>query len=380
MTRKYNKLLCIFILPLILTGCWDYKDINNRTIGITTGIDISKDGTESIGEKVKLWAGSQGEGSSSSNSIEVYKFKGIGITFENMKKNYETQIPELNFDQSAIALIVGKNYAEKIGIESYMNRAYYSQGLRSSIHVTVSEDALDDLFSKKVDNAISIGYGIEETLRYLNHEGKTMVKSVQEIQSDSRFGNIGYLIPYITVSNNTVKYLGFAVMVNSKMVDIIKYEESNGFLLLLSKKAVDTRAFSSPNDYKNLLSITSSLKKRSIKTSYENNKINIYIDLKLKSVIDYEYHIEPLSNSDIKKLQGTIKSKLNEDVLTAINRSRNEFKSDVFGFARYFKAQNSEIYKTINWSDEYPNAVFHVKVNTTITSTGLLDPNAEKPK
>ena len=126
-----------------------------------------------------------------------------------------------------------------------------------------------------------------------------------------------------------------------------------------------------------MLSIITDLKKKSIRTSYEDKKVNIYIDLNLKSVMQYEYHIEVLSNEDIKKVESIIESEAKEKILSAIKRSQNEFKSDIFGFARYFKAENPVVYRTINWKEEYAEAVFHVKVNTTIVSTQLLDTNAE---
>lgn len=380
MIRKYNKIICIFILPIFLTGCWDYKDINDRTIGITIALDSVNDEITILGELIKLSSGNSEETSMNNKITQIYKYKASGKTFENMRTNFDVQVPGPDFSQSVVALVISKRYAEKMGIESYMNRTYFSQGLRSSVTVAVSEESADELFSKKVDNTVSIGYGIENTLRYLEKEGMTIQKSIQEIQSDISLRSIGYLIPYVTVQNNTTKSLGFAAMVDSKLVGIINGGESNGFLLILSKKAGETRAIPSPSDDKNLLSITSNLRKRSIRTSYEDNKINIYIHLKLESVMKYQYHIEPLSNENIKKVDKIIEYEIKKNVLAAINRSQKEFKSDVFGFARYFKAENPMVYRTINWEKEYTEAVFHVNVDTTITSTGLLDPNAEKPK
>lgn len=379
MIKKYNKLACILLLSIFLTGCWDYEDIDKRTITISSGLDILNNEIELTGENVKLGVAASGEGSS--NKItETYKYKAVGKTFEDTRKNRDIQYPATSFDQTAIAFVISKRYAEQIGIESYINRIYFGPGLRSSIHVSIAKDSMDELFNKKVNNAVSIGYGIEQTLRYLDKEGKTELKSVQEIQSDINFGSLGYLLPYLTVENNTVKLLGSAVIVDSKLAYIIKQDEIGGFLLLLSKKAGDTRAIPSPNDDKNLLSIKSDLKKRSIRTSYGDNKINIYIDLKLKSEMQYQYHIEPFSNEDKKKIEGIIESIIKENVLSAISRSQNEFKSDVFGFARYFKAENPKVYKTIDWKEEYTKAVFHVSVSTTIIDTGSLDSNAEKPK
>lgn len=380
MIRKHYKIVSIVLLSILLTGCWDYTDINERAIGITAGLDIVDDKLEISGEKVKPASSPSGEGGGDNKITETYKFKATGINFEDMRKSNEAQLPAAGFEQSTIAFVISKRYAELRGLESYMNRVYFAPGLRSSIHACVVKETMDELFKKKVENAISIGYGIETTLRYLEKERKTVLKSVQEIQSDMNFGSIGYLIPYITVENNTVRYLGFAAMVDSKLVDIINEKEIGGFLLLLAKKTGDTRAFASPRNDKNLLSIKSELKKRKIKTSYEDNRINIYIDLKLESSLQYQYYIEPFTDEDKKKIEEIIENEIKKSVMSAIDRSKNQFKSDVFGFARFFKAQNFRVYKNINWKEEYPRAVFHVNVSTAIGSLEALDPNAKKPK
>jgi spore germination protein KC len=380
MIGKYNKLICVLLLPIFLTGCWDYQDINERTISITVGVDVLDDDIEFVGEKVKPSSGSAGEGSTNSKVTETYKFKASGRNIDDMRREYETKIPRPDFTQSAVAFVISKKYAEKKGIESYINRGYFTAGLRSSMHVAVSKESVDELLSKKVENAISVGYGIETTMDYLERDGKAFMKSVQDIQSDINFGNIGYLLPYITIDDNTIKYLGFAVMVDSRLVDTVNIEDSDGFLFLLSKKANDTRAFGIPNNNEDLISINTRLKKRRIKTSYEDNKINIYIDLKLQSQVRFQYHIKPLSDEDIQKIEEKIETEMKKNILAALKRSQNEFKSDVLGFARYFKSENPKIYKTINWKQKYSEAVFHVNVNTTIANTGLLDPNVKKPE
>jgi spore germination protein KC len=376
MISRYNRAICALILSLFLTGCWDYRDVNKRTIGITMGVDDLNDDVEYVGEKAKLWSGSSTEGSMA--QIETYKYTASGINFEKGRADNDNKLPSPDFPGATRVVVFSKKYAEKRSILPYINRLYYLIGLRSSVPVVISERKLDELFSSKIDNDICIGYGIENTISYLNDYGITMQKTVQEIQSDIRFANIGYLLPYVTVQDDTIKYLGLAVMKDSKLVGIIKREDSSGFLLVLSKKSGDIRVVPNPSNEKNLLSIKSTLGKRSIKTSYEDKKIHIYIDLKLKSQLQYEYKIEALSKQDIKKVEEIISNKLKENILSAAKRSQDEFKSDVFGFARHFKAANPRVYKYIDWNKEYPNAIFHVNVDTTIVNTTLLDPNAKK--
>ena len=378
MISRYNKIICVMILPLFLTGCWDYKDVNKRSIDLSIGVDEVDNKLEFTGEIAKLQSSSQGS-KGTSQITDVYKYRSLGMYFEGSRGEYDAKNPGPDFSGATRVVVFSKKYAEKTGIKSYINRLYYVVGFRNSVLVTVSKEPTNEFFNGKVKNDICIGYAVEDTVRQLEADGGALYKTVQDILSDIQFGDIGYLVPYITRDKDTIKYLGLAAMKDSKLEGTIKSEESNGFLFILSKKPVTISVIPNPSDEKKLLSIRTILGRRSIKTSYIDKKINIYIDLKLNAQLQYEYSMEPLSKNDMKKIEDTVSNKIKEDINSAIKRSQNDFKCDVFGFARDFKAENPEYYREINWKEEYPKAVFHVNVETTIKNTNLMDPNGKKP-
>lgn len=373
---RRSKIACILMLCLFLTGCWDYRDVNRRTIAISAGADILNNNIVNAGEKAKLWSSFLGKGSTN-QVIESYKYKAEGKNFDDVRSNFEAGISNPDFPGSIRVFVFSKRYAEERGIKSYMKRLYYLIGLRSSVMLAVSKESVDELYSKKVNNDISIGYGIEDTVKHLDLNGRALYKTVQDIESDIEFGSIGFLLPYITEENDAIKYVGFAAFNGNKLVGTVKREDGNGFLFVLSKKATDIRSITYPKNPKTLISIKSNLVKRSIKTSYKDNVINIYINLKLKSQMQYEENVEPINKQDRKEVEKIIQNEIKEDILSSVVRSQKEFKSDVFGFARYFKGQNIKIYRQINWKEEYPKAIFHVNVDTNIVNTNFLDPNAK---
>ncbi|AKN31410.1 spore gernimation protein GerC [Clostridium carboxidivorans P7] len=375
-SRRYSKIVCTLMLCLFLTGCWDYRDINRRTITISIGADVLNDNIVNVGEKAKLSSSSLEKGNTN-QMIETYKFQGKGKNFDEVRSSFDAKTPNPEFPGSTRVFVFSKRYAEERGIEPYMKRLYYLIGLRSSIMLAVSKESVDELYSKKVKNDISTGYAIEDTIRYLDLNGSALYKTVQNIESDMEFGSIGFLLPYVTEEDDTIEYLGFAAFNGNKLVGTVKREEGKGFLFVLSKKVTDVRSINHLKNPKTLISIKSNLAKRSIKTSYKDNKINIYINLKLKSQMQYEENVEPINKQDMEEVKKIIENKIKEDILSSVIRSQKEFKSDVFGFARYFKGENIKIYRQINWKEEYPKAIFHVNVDTNIVNTNFLDPNAK---
>lgn len=373
MINKYKKIAFVVLIPLLFTSCWDYMDVNKRDIIISIGVDDINDNVQFTGEAAKVTSTS----SQIKGTMESYPYEALGKYFEGARSDYDSEIPGPYFAGATRCVVFSEKFSRK-GVEAYINRLNSVVGFRNSVLIVISKEPPKQLFSKKIENDMSMGYAIDRTIRHLADNGAALYTTVQEIKSDIDFKNIGYFIPYVTVDENTIKYLGMAAMKDSKLVGLVNRANSSGFIFLISEKPRITRAMPSPKNKENMLAIHTTMKKRKIKTKYVDNKINIFIDLKLKSQLQYEYTMESLSNDDIKKLETEIANNIKTNILSAIMRSQNEFKCDVFGFARYFKADNAYEYKHLDWSQEYPKAIFHVNVSTTIKNTNLLDPNAKK--
>lgn len=376
--KKLFKLSVVTLcFPLTLAACWNYKDINMRSIDLCIGVDNNGGEVQYVGEFAKLITNELEKGEAS--LTDVYKYKASGNFFESTRQNYDNRTNALDFSGAVRSVIFSQKYAEEIGIESYINRLNYVNQFRNSVLIAISDEPIETLLKDPVENDISVGYAIENTISYLSDSGRTLYKSAQSIVSDISFKNIGYLLPYISRSKGAINYLGFAVMKDSKMIGVIPKKESTGVLFLLSKKPTTTKLLSHPSYQDNLVNSKVFLDKRKIKTSYLDNHVVIDIDLKLLSEIMYEYKITPLSDNDIKILENSISTLIKDEITSAITKSKKDFKCDIFQIARHFKASNYTEYKELDWEKEYVNAKVNVNIKTTIKNINVLDPNGKVP-
>lgn len=373
MTNKIIKILFISMLSIALSGCWDYEDINDRNITLSIGVDEEDGKIAFNGEIAKLISESD-EGSSTASVTDVYQYNSKGKDFEEARNDFDNKTPLLDFSGAIRSVVFCKEYAEE-GIEAYIYRISFIPGFRSSVLIAISKENTGELFEKKVVNDISVGYAIEDTLLHLEKEGAAIYTTAQDIRRDISFKEIGYVIPYITREEDTIKYLGLAVMKNSKLIGIIDAADSSGFLYISGKNATFTKTISNPQNETNLLSIKTILKKRKITTDYNDGKIYINIKLYLSSQLQYEYVKEPISQEALKELENIIANMIKEEAISSIKRSQKEFECDIFGFARYFKADNPQIWKSINWVEKYPDARFNVEVKSKIVNYNLVDVN-----
>jgi spore germination protein KC len=376
MIKKYSRLGFILILSLTLEGCWDYEDINRRSISLSIGLDKSGGKWEPNTEFAEFSSG-LGKGKEGPQVPAKYHNRAVGKDFEEGRNEYDIKIPFVDFSGANRVIVFNRDYAQD-GIEQYINRIDFSPVLRKSLLVVVSRETTDTLFEAKVINDISVGYAIEDTIRSLSKQGRTIYKTAQNIQSDIQFKDIGFLIPYVGLEENSIKYLGLAAMKDAKLVGIVDEKEARGFLFLVGKKPIYRESIINPDNKSNKVSIETMLKRRKIKTSYTDNRININISLNLDAKLQYEYFIEPISPKAISELEDVIAKELKNEVNNALEKSKGEFQSDVFGFAKYFRADNPSIYKQLKWKDEYPNVNFNVDVKVKVINTNLLNTDMKR--
>ncbi|QGU94321.1 hypothetical protein GOM49_03635 [Clostridium bovifaecis] len=271
MIKGCYKLWVMLMISSLLTGCWDYKDVNRRNIRLSVGVDKVDDKIEFIGENTNL-LGEQEKGGEKIQIPTPSYYIASGNSLEEIKEKLDASTPLEDFSGAMRVVVFGKGYAED-GIESYINRINYLTYLRKSLLIVVSKEAPRELFQRQVVNDIAIGYAIENTIRQLSENGRCVYITAQEVQANIQNKDIGYILPYVGIEDDIIKHIGFVIMKDGKMVGIVSNEESNGFLYLLLKKAVDRKAISGVGNKDNLYSVRITLKKRKIKTNYIDKKL-----------------------------------------------------------------------------------------------------------
>lgn len=375
MIKKSRKFL-IILLSLFLTGCWDYRDINERAITLSVGVDIVNDDIEFSGEIAKLTSTPGGD-EEKAQAKGVYNLLSYGKDFEEARIHYDAVNPFPVFLGATRVVAFGEKFAKQ-NIEPYLNRINKLHDYRKTLLVVVTRESPREIFEMKVEKAFSVSFLIEDIVDNLKTKKMTVYSNVGEILSDIALEEVGYMLPYIGVEEGGIEYLGLAVMKNSKLIGIIDMVDTDGILYLLADEPVLTESLFSSEKEKNKYSLRTAVKKRKIKTDYKDGKVVININLDMTAELRYQYYLRPISDAEIKKLEHRVSAKIKQDIINNIERSQKEFKCDIFHFAKYFMAEHPKIYDQIKWEEEYPQAEVEVAVKTKIINLGLLDPNAKK--
>ncbi|MHB8125894.1 MAG: Ger(x)C family spore germination protein [Desulfitobacteriaceae bacterium] len=375
MVRRLSKVLLIFFCLLLLTGCWDYKDLEDRTLVTAIGVDYDSGFYNLLQEIIQVRKQQGGEQKQSETQNALIKGQGKDLEEAENQRNYSSPFPM--FLGAVKVVILGQGLLQK-GMESYLNRINRLTDYRKTTLMVASREEPEKILQVKVKNEVSVGFMIEDTINQMREIGIGLYTSTGDIITSSASGEEGYVIPYIGLEDDTVKYLGLAVLKDYKLAGILDAKDSQAAVYLLAQKPKLKVSIPHPKNEDNLLSMVMRVKKRNIKADYVDEKVDININLVIDAQLRYEYTIEPLEDEEINNLEDSLSREVEEEILKVVNATQDKYQTDIFHFVRYFRAKNPVKYKEINWQDEYPLANIHVQVKTNLRDMNLFNPNAKK--
>ncbi|WP_129600710.1 Ger(x)C family spore germination protein [Anaerophilus nitritogenes] len=375
MLKKAYEILILIICSIALVGCWDYRDIDQKCVVVSIGVDKVKNMIEFSGE-VAQFASSKEKGEKA-QVANVYNMESLGKTFGEARKNYDSSNPFPLFLGAARVVVFGQDYAKE-GIGSYLNRVDRTTDYRKTVLAVVSKEKPSILLNTDTQKDIAVGFLIENIIGYLENKGRSIYSTVGDLLSDIELQQAGYVMPYIGMKKDNISYLGLAVMKDSKLIDIIDEKNTQGMLYLLVKNLSSFEGIEEIENKNNKYSFLISIKKRKIKIDYEKNIPVIYIDLDLDAQLSYQYYREHLHKKNIEKLEKEISKKQKQKIQQIIQKAQKEYKCDIFGFAEYFRAQHIQEYEKMKWREIFPNSKVVIRVNTKIINTNLVNQNVKE--
>jgi spore germination protein KC len=372
MLKKHFKYFSLFIalgfISLLFTGCWDYKDIEKRSLVMTIALDKAGPNKVRFDDEVAEFIYS----TTSQIKYNLIHYQGEGSNFDTARIDIEASVRnELN-NGSVRGLVIGENFARENGIEEYLNRINKHYDIRKTITLVISKCPTKELIETSVKENRSVGFFVEDNIRTLFQHSDINV-NVAKAVSDMRMDGMGTLIPCIDLENDKIKYVGLAVIKDSKLIDIISSQNTTGILLIDAPKVPMTITLIDPKDSSNTTAFKLTKAKKKIKTYYKNDEVIMDLSLDVRASMTHQYKIVPQDEKALEEIEEALSKNLKNSVEEAIRKSQNDYKVDLFEFIKYFKAQHPVKYRSLNWRDAFPKAKINVKVNVNITDKNGMD-------
>jgi len=388
---KKKLLLLIFIL--LLSGCGNYRELNNMAIVTGVGIDKIDDKYE-LSFLIANSPKSQTSSKEGEAQTTVYSAKGKTLSEASGRINYRSP-KQLYFGHINVIIIsedIGKDGFFKIS--DYFLRHYESR--KKFFLMQSKKDKPKDIL-KIVSPLESFPSGSIATLIKSNQETQSVVETVDYSSFIERILEKGYdpILPVITISGNKKKGEDMKNIESTEpeaflklnSIAIYKDDKFKGYEPFKYGQAINVM-----NNHNNELKTTFKYKNSHISFNSETmkSKINIKSPKEIDININGKGYLTEVNISDnienpktIKKMEKALNKSIKKNIEETIDLMQNKYHSDVFGFGNKIYKKYPDKWKKIekNWDNTYfPNLKTNVKVNIIINSSGALDKTIKEVK
>lgn len=310
-----KKIFILFIL--LLSGCSDYKELNNLAIVNTIGID-KKDNNYKLCIEVLNTDKENGK-----NKI----YYSTGKTINEAINKVNNKSPKIIYGGHLDKIIVSKDILNDKKIDL----------VDSFFRLTEVKDEFD-FFVAKDNDACDI---VKSLSKLPNNSSSRLQKNSKENRSTSSYTNIDVFIsnylktgidPVISVLNikdNEVYIDNIAITKNGKVIKYLDTKESIGYNLIRNEIDKISIPISYKDKYCTIKINKSTTKNKVIKN---NNKYIIEININIEAYLtEYNFDLDLTKNNTITKLEEISKKEIDKYITSAIKLDND---SNYLGFKR----------------------------------------------
>ena len=377
----------LIIIPLILTlltGCYNYEELNNLAIVSAISISLNKNNQYEV--IVQVVNPKKEQDSSSSNEPDFITFESTGSTLhESFRKLTKKSLKRIYGNQMQVVIIdesIAKN-----NLKDILDFLIREPEIRNEVYILIGKDKdiLKILTPLNNISSQNIKESIENDTKRL---GCSKIITLSDLIKDYKNPNIELTIPSIKISGNSndgkeeknleqsqtdtsIELDGIAVFKDNKLKGYLTDDESltYNFITNKIKNTLIKLNYNNNNEY--IITETISSKTKLI-PNIKNNTITINIK-GTSAITELNKKIDIEKKENINKLEKKLNNKIEKFITVNYQRINDKYNSDIYGFKDLYYKTNNKYYKKMNNKENIlKNIKIKVKVDIKIIEQGNL--------
>ncbi|MGN7298142.1 Ger(x)C family spore germination protein [Ferdinandcohnia sp. SAFN-114] len=382
-----KKICKILLIMMLLTGCSNYRELNELGLIVAMGIDPAKNMENGYRVTFQVINPSQLSPTGSTSGLPITNYTVESNTLVDAYRIASNIIPREN-DVSHLSLVVISESLARKGLKLLLDPFVRGKQTRTTFPVFIARgDSAENILgvveplesnptksikSTSENNQTMYGLAkitpIHEAISSISSEGKelllTGIQLNKELTSSNQTDNLNNIKPAL------IEVSGLAIFKKDKLVGWYDGELARTAHLILSE--VESSSFLVPCGEGDHITFTA---KRS------NSKINtvlkptptLRVDVGLTNEISETSCYLDFSNAQVlDRVEKDLEKKIKEEIENTIKISQDQG-TDVFGFGNKLNKENPNYWKKHKkeWDSIYSDAKIEVHVNATLIDSGL---------
>lgn len=376
--RKIAALL-ILIPSLLLTGCWNAREINELGFVLSIGLDKTEDGfkvTAQMASPETFSKTQSGSGGSQKKSFWIVSSNGKTI-FEAIR-NMASISSRRIFWAHIKVIIISEELARSDTLEIF---DFFTRNpelrLRTLIAVTPEEAGKIIEVMPEMEKDPSLY--LEKIIENNSLTGKSYSIMLKDFLEDYLNPNVGPVASRIILDKSktspVVKTSGVYVFDGNKVTASLSEEETRGLLWIKNKMKGSIMVVYCPEDNKPVtLEIKGS--KTSYKSYLDKGSPHFTINVKVNANITEQSCLTDFNDQqELKKLSKVLETAIYKDIQSTVTTAKN-LNIDYPGLCRILRRQHDEEWKQVssNWNKIFRDTEANINVEADINHVSLAKP------
>ncbi|WP_438444655.1 Ger(x)C family spore germination protein [Gorillibacterium sp. sgz5001074] len=371
---------------VLLTGCWDRREIND--VAIVTGTAMDK-----VGGKYRAavqfplpgqLGGPGGGGGGTSGSKASYVDSATGETVRDANGQLQRSLSRQLYFAHRRVLVIGEELA-KSGIAPVLDVTVRTAQNRMSAFVVFAKgEAIDLLNADAVMEKLP-----SEMLRELTVNAMKSPRTLRNVVDTLLSDGLDLAVPYYISEKNrvgekgqpktTITQEGIAVFQGDKLTGLMKGEAAKGVLWAMNQAKRPSVTVAVPKGEGNI-TVQFSENQVDLKPSVQGDEVSMEVRIRAVGNIFENTSTFKSSSDNLVTVRGLASDKVRSEVEKGVKQLQ-EYGSDACGFGDTIFREKPGEWKRLKerWRELYPQVKVSVHVELQIEHSGnLLEPAARK--
>lgn len=283
--KKLISLMLVFIVSLMLSSCFNYKDINKVIFATAIVLDYDEDNEMVIvyDETFRPFRGAEAGSEKGTRII----FRGKGKTFfEAVRDISISSSYKIHYSQCKAIIFTERAARAKAGLKKFTDFIDRDQEFLLRPHVFVFFGDTEKLLKVKIKEEEYIGFFLDSLIQNVGASSRNISVTINEFLAWRLMTGKTYVLTGLRIKQeqieDKIEVDGCAVFKDDKMVDIISRREIQGFNFLMDKVKSGTLEVTNPDNPNQFVTLEILNSDTKTKIKYEEGKIKLIKNIKTK--------------------------------------------------------------------------------------------------
>ncbi|MFM1651899.1 Ger(x)C family spore germination protein [Brevibacillus sp. B_LB10_24] len=389
---KLLRFLLFCQMVLLLTGCWDRREVNDLAIVTAAGVDKKTGKTIELSVQVYIpkAAGAgpsgMGGGGGSGTAPQTLVRSAVGVTIAEAMAKLQEQIPRKIFWGHNDVFIIDEKLAKE-GIRPYIDFLLRHPQTRERAFVFISKETSREILSLNPPLEKNIADVLRELAKFQIGMKVTIKDLAQMLAGNTRAAAAPRIIMLSPEEGEdekkTIAYeKGSAIFKKDKLVGFLDDKLTRG-VLWLRNEIKSTTITIAPKEAKGFVSMQLLRSTAEIIPKIKDDEWSITVKLETEDDIVQNTTNLDTSNPKVTRL---LAKHMEEDIKNRVKmvlaQVQKKMKADIFGFGEAFHRKYPKEWDEVKdrWDEVFPKVKVNIRVKVWVRRPGLVTEQADMPK